>query len=280
MPASRCALLALLCVLCMGAAPATDPPLIAAVKHNDYAKTRAILQKRVDPDVVSLALFNAAAFNAKPAIDALLLQHGADVRARLRDHSTALHYAAMNATPAVIEMLLKRGADVDATDQDMTTPLEWAAQNKKLPNVKFLLQHGADGPGALVNQAYWKHLDALRTLLDGGVDVNARSNRRGSEGDTALFRAAFGNDMNLVRFLLQRGADVNAVEPGDSNMTTALMMAAYFCNSDMITLLAQYGARDTIRAHGDNAYDLARTGWTHDMEPCDSSVLSQLSDLQ
>lgn len=276
-------LLALLLIApLLGAAPPVrDTPLVAAVKHNDLAKTRALL-KGASHDAATLGLFNAAAYNAKPAIVSLLLQHGADVNAKLdSNQATALHYAALNSTPAVIALLLKGGANVDAADQDLTTPLEWAAQANMRANVHYLLGHGANGPNALVNMTYWKKPGAVTALLDAGVDVNARATLSGKHGETALFEAAFGHDLPLMRTLIARGADVNAVVPGDGNMTTPLMMGAYFCDTGMIALLAAHGARDTVRTHeGSNAYDLAKSGATNDMHPCSSDVLEALSNLQ
>lgn len=273
--------LLLLAPIAPAAVRAADTPLVAAIKHNDLAKTRALL-KGATRDMVSLALFNAVGFNAKPAIVSLLLQHGADVSAQLAsNHATPLHYAALDSTPAVMALLLKRGANIDATDQDLQTPLEWAAQDNRRANVRYLLMHGANGPNALVDMTYWKKPEAVSALLDAGVEVNARATMAGKKGETALIESTFVNDIGLARLLLDHGADANAVQPGDDNMTTPLMFAAYHCNSDMIALLASHGARDTIRnSDGHNAYDLAQSGWTNDMHPCDSSVLSQLSNLQ
>lgn len=276
-------LLALLLLFSTVAAPvrAADLPLVAAVKHNDLAKTRTLL-KGASRDAVTLALFNAAAFNAKPAIVSLLLQHGADVNAKLdTNHATMLHYAALDAAPAVMSLLLKRGANIDATDQDLFTPLDWAAQDDKMVNVKYLLAHGANGPDALVRETYWKKPEAVTALLNAGVNVNARSNEVGKKGETAIIEAAFVNDVGLARLLLDHGADANMVRPGSDNMPTALMLAAYNCNSDLIALLAAHGARDTIRnSDGHNAYDLAQSGYTNNMSPCSSDVLAALSNLR
>ena len=53
--------------------------------------------------------------------------------ARDKDGWTPLHYAArFSSTPAAVSLLLDRGADPKARDKDDKLPVEYAAENEKL----------------------------------------------------------------------------------------------------------------------------------------------------
>ena len=62
-------------------------------------------------------------------------------------------------------------------------------------------------------------VELIKTLLDKGVDVNAKD----QYGQIALITAAQEGQFGAVRLLLERGADVNA---RDHRSWTALMYAA------------------------------------------------------
>ena len=86
----------------------------------------------------NMPLHFAAGFN-KPDVVALLLDEGADIKARTDFGWTPLHYATIfSATPEVITLLLDRGADVHARDQDERTPLDYAKNNKHLDGTNIL----------------------------------------------------------------------------------------------------------------------------------------------
>jgi ankyrin repeat protein len=228
-------------------------------------------------------LMYAAGGRAQPVLITFLLAQGAQVNSVAKDGSTALLFAAENSgRPDVVDLLLRRGAAVDASNRDGDRPITLAAKNKKKPIVEALLAHGADASYAIVWEAHKGDIAAVRLLLDAGVSANARfTGTFGPDaGSTALMLAAKTGNLPLAQELLRRGADPNLVMPGGGNMTTALMWAAYKCDPDMIGLLKNGGATDAVRANGSNAYDLARTGWTRTMQPCDSDVLSLLSAMQ
>ena len=56
----------------------------------------------------------------------LLLEHKADVNARIGGGLTALHYAADRGHKAVVRLLLEHKADVDAKEGGGRTALHWA----------------------------------------------------------------------------------------------------------------------------------------------------------
>ncbi len=74
------------------------------------------------------------------------------------------------------------------------------------------------------------------TLLDEGLDVNARSP---FVRTTPLILAAWNNHLDMVRLLLDRGADANAE---DLTGWTALHAAAFAGNTEIMQLLLERGA--------------------------------------
>jgi ankyrin repeat protein len=90
----------------------------------------------------------AAAF--QPEITGLLLEHGANCRARNRRGAEPAHYAADTnhwspvAQAATLVRLLEAGADPNARDRSGVAPLHRAVRTRSAAAVRALLAHGAD----------------------------------------------------------------------------------------------------------------------------------------
>ena len=100
----------LLAVRSLGAA--SDARLAEAVKHQDTAAVRALLEQQVD------------------------------VNAPAADGATALHWAAFWDDLATTGLLIRAGADVNAANDYGVTPLSLACTNGKAPMVEALLEAG------------------------------------------------------------------------------------------------------------------------------------------
>jgi hypothetical protein len=74
----------------------------------------------------------------------LLLQKGADLKAKSSVGWTALHCAASNGHEAVARLLLEKGVDIEAKENNGQTALHWAAWNGHEAVVRLLLQRGAN----------------------------------------------------------------------------------------------------------------------------------------
>ena len=162
-------------------------------------------------------------------------------------------------------LLVEVGADVNQVDPNGMTPLLMALTNGQIDVAKFLLDHGADPTRAdwWGRQPLWAAvdirnlavrsgaptdengvdregaLDVMTTLIERGVDVNARVKefppmRRyllplaslewvDFTGQTAFIRAAQAGDVPVMKLLLAKGADPRITT---FNGTTALMAAA------------------------------------------------------
>ncbi len=140
-------------------------------------------------DVSAEALF-AASVRVDADLIALLLELGADVRARDDEGLTPLHQAAAGGDAAAVAMLLEAGADPNAADRFGGTPLHCAVGRRSE--------------------------ECLRLLLRGG----ARADSRDAAGLTPLYYAAALGEPILATPLLQAGAspavrDRNGRSPAD-----------------------------------------------------------------
>ena len=233
-----------------------DTPLMEAIKN---------------PDIDETSMF-------------MLLEHpGIELDRRAQDTAehTALHLAAIHGKSDVVRTLLDKGADVNAKtkscwtsfyegkklvimlDNDEHTALHVAAIYGKSDVVRTLLDKGADvnaktktfGRTALCEAAIHDKSDVVRTLIDKGADVNAKIKC----WLTALHVAAMHGSSDIVRILLDKGADVNAK---DSFGLTALHLAAMHGSSDIVRTLLDKGARVNEKTHIAAANDKPPIGST------------------
>ena len=94
------------------------------------------------------ALLHGAASLDRADLAAVLIAHGADVNVRNDSGQTPLHFAARQGSRAVAELLLASGADVNVQANDIRTPLNEVYGND--PAMKALLErHGARLAGEL-----------------------------------------------------------------------------------------------------------------------------------
>ena len=87
----------------------------------------------------------------------------------------------------------------------------------------------------LVNLAGKGDVDGVRSLLDQGVNVNAKDSALGC---TALVYAAQWDRPGVVQLLLARGADINMI----GNGYTPLTMAAFVGKAEIVRILIDKGA--------------------------------------
>lgn len=146
------------------------------------------------------ALHMAAAAFRQP-VAALLLERGADCRAKNRRGAEPLHYAAdanhwdPEAQAATIAFLIAVGADPNAADRSGVTPLHRVVRTRSLPAVRALVDGGADARRGNKTGSTPLHLAVQTTGRSGSGSTRAREQQAG-----------------IVRLLLARGAT-----PGDQD---------------------------------------------------------------
>ena len=102
--------------------------------------------------------------------------------------------------------------------------------------VTVMVVSGASNDAPLADAAMRGDVDAVRTLLADGADVNVAQ----GDGSTALHWAAYHGELDLVALLIDRGADVAAATRIGS--MTPLAMAARVGNAPIIGALLDAGA--------------------------------------
>jgi hypothetical protein len=109
----------------------------------------ALLKNKHDPDVkdsYGRTPLSWAAENGHEAVVRLLLDTGADLETKDKDHDrTPLLYAAAKGHEAVVKLLLEKGAELEVKDEAYNqTALLYAAEEGHEAVVKLLLEKGAE----------------------------------------------------------------------------------------------------------------------------------------
>lgn len=152
----------------------------------------------------------------------------------------------------VTSLLLHSGAKVDpftaAAMGDRKRVVECITEDSS-----FLNQHSSDGWTALHLASYFGHKETVKTLLEAGAPVLARSTN--AMNNHPIHAGAAGKSKDIVAILLEKGADANATQAGG---WTALHAAAQDGDLEMVKVLLTSGANPDQRAdNGQNALDLA-----------------------
>jgi len=241
----------------MAQAP-TDDRIYQAIRHDDLSGLRMLIREHggeAKDAQGQTALMVATAFGSDKAVR-LLLDNGADARAKTDAGLTALHLAVTST--AKVRMLLDAGADVKAVSSAGRTPLIVAASaNGSVEVVRLLLARGADvndtdgaGITPLVAAANVNDIDVAKLLLAHGANPSKISTAEGVS--TPLTGAARNGNAELVRLLLASKPDVNAIgaETGPKvkngliqfGRITALHMGAVSGSPEVVKLLLDAGA--------------------------------------
>jgi ankyrin repeat protein len=223
----RVALVALLAVLVPLMPRAADERLLEALRGNDHAVVKTLLQSGGDPDVRdssgASALMYATLYASSEEMR-LLLDHRADVNATNAAGATALMWAAHDAEKVTI--LIEHGAAVNARTRTDATPLIVAVRVGNAAAMRILIARGADiktDNAALIAEAHTQGSPEVEQVLrEAGVETREPAQL------TAILSAGQGQNMVNVGFterMLARGA---ALPKGDiRNRTFSAPLIGY-----------------------------------------------------
>ena len=249
-----------------------DLRLLQAVKDQDDASARALLERHADVNAQQgdgATALHWAAYHDDLAMADALIRAGARVDTPNDLGSTPLHLACNNRSMAMVDRLLAAKANPNAKLLDGETVLMTCARAGSAAAVKALLVHGADPKArepehhqtALMWAAANRHPDVTALLIEFGADVRARSlaydqtvvgeqtQRAGREelnytvtrgGSTPLLFAARSGDAESAKLLLGAGADANDSLPDG---TSALVLAAHSGHREVALVLLDKGAK-------------------------------------
>ena len=265
-------------------------PLTLAITNGDSAMVEALLKAGADPNTTlpggETALMTAARVGTLASVKALIAR-GARVDSKDEKHGqTALMWAAAEGHAPVVEMLVELGADYKARLASGMTPLLFAIREGHGDVVRVLLKAGADvnepvpveggrrrasggralPPGAspLLTAVMNAHFDLAAQLLDAGANPDANLTgytalhaivpvRKPGVGDNDPAPEGSGNmsSLELVKKLVAKGADLNARMSRRSNLTntrlnevgaTPFLLAAQTADAELMKTLVALGA--------------------------------------
>ncbi len=263
-------------------------PLHLACTNRSPAMVQRLLSAGADANAASLngetVLMTCARGGEAASVKALLLK-GARVNVAEKAHDqTALMWAAAQRHPEVTQLLVEAGADIKARSRIYTqtvvgeqtqrfgreelnytvlrggsTPLLFAARSGDVGSTRALLAAGAnpndalpDGTSALVLAAHSGQTEVGKLLLEKGANPDSAD-----VGYTALHAAVLRSDLALVKALLAHGASPNVRmtkgtplrrDTTDFNLpatligSTPYLLAAKFLEPEIMRALAAGGA--------------------------------------
>ena len=197
----------------------------------DAAKVRLLLAKGANANALSklgrTPLMIAAAYDGAMETSRLLIEKGADVKARDKSGVSVLEQAAASNHVALARLLIDKGADVNTVDEGgfATLTVAAASSDHTAELVNLLLTHGAK-----VNV---RSGDTVEIVKNGPIQIGHV---------TPLHVAAVQGDAGSVKALLAAGADFNAM---DVRNTTPLVwaVATDHANPEVVKLLLAAGAK-------------------------------------
>ena len=232
-------------------------PWMETALFGTTAELKAQLDAGLDPNSKTpegTTLLMMAAHDAEKV--KLLIERGADVRAKAKSGYTALMVATTYfGTSQSVSLLLEHGAEARPGAGVMfeASPLILAAMAGDRDSIALLLAKGADPNrrmdflGMFPTSPLFAVVTGgepaiIQALIQGGADIHERDN----DGMTALHWAVVAHHPEALKALLAAGADVNAV---DHFGYTPLLYAATidFGDSETATALLQAGADPNIK---------------------------------
>jgi ankyrin repeat protein len=247
-------------------------PLMTCARTGSVEAVRALIARKADVNAREPLRDQTAlmwAVSQKRAdVARVLIEHGADVRARSRLSRVVVNRANPNDIYAAV---------VGTVSQGGSTPLLFAARQGDVESARLLLASGAnvndllpDGTSALTVAAHSNHAPLVQLLLDRGANPNIIGS-----GYTALHAAVLRGNAGSVRALVARGAVINSrlrhgtpttrgsrefFLPESLTGATPVWLAARFLEQELLRLLLERGADPSLTLQDGTTMLMAAAG--------------------
>lgn len=226
--------------------------LVSAVRNDDAASVRRLLDQGADPDVRLDYRRESFSWNR-----VWRMLRGGQAAEEPQD-ITVLMRAALYDRREIVRLLLEHGANVGQIDfpgQEWTAA-DYAASVGNTYSLELLLEHGADpnrrglSGVTLIIRAICGEPPGVPPVGEGCLPLlvrhGARIDMRMEDGETPLMFAINQGSTDNLRYLLDHGVDVNAV---DITERTALTHAVGNLDPDRVRMLLAAGAQVDTRDH-------------------------------
>lgn len=124
--------------------------------------------------------------------------------------------------------------------------LEVAVFSRNISEIKDLLKRGVDPRLIMVSESWHDRIESVEALLRAGVEPDIKDNN----GQTALMLAAYAGNTEVVETLLKAGADINYMSPQNVTILEAAFVGyrkGLTDNPDTILKIIEYNpSRDVM----------------------------------
>jgi len=226
-------------------------PLHQAVRHDQVAVARLLLERGADPNAKDYSGRATLHLVRDPALATLLLDAGADLRDRGGLQLTPLQEAIERECQDVVNVLVDSGERLDFISalvlgradlvESMIVERPHLATSNVSGHIYECIQDGMRYP--LHIAAHLGHAETIRVLLDHGARVNHTRHARRLER-SALHYAVWSDHVDAARVLLKAGAKPD-LQGGAKTFGSLLDHAVQRDRREMVEVLLAHGASQT-----------------------------------
>ncbi|MFC2139986.1 ankyrin repeat domain-containing protein, partial [Bacteroidota bacterium] len=209
----------------------------------------------------------------------ILINNGADINAKTRFNTSAIHFAAFYNKVEIIKLLVEKGADFNLRNSQGIVPIFYAAMRGAIESVKCLIEHGADYKVKDDNKQNLLHAasangntELMKYLINKNLDLHSAdiynktplfyAAEKGlteitdmyiengdidyqtitTDGSTYLHAAAKGGLLKFVDKIIEDGVDINSANVYNYTPIDIAEMAGH---QEIVDLLILKGAEST-----------------------------------
>jgi len=222
-----------------------NTPLLHATPYGRTEAVRLLLEKGANIEardghgLTPLCLSSTYGTAIHTKLIQLLLDRGANIESHSYGGATPLMGAISVGRKEVAKMLLARGATLNVISRFYGTAAHLAMLVGRPDMVRWSIKKGIAIPPLHV-AAYLGDMDKVRSLVDGGADVNQKDVAQ----FTPLHCTVLGNNSEIMQFLIDTGADIEA---RNCAHRTPLFCASERGYLEMVRLLLTNGANVNAR---------------------------------